>query len=352
MKLKNLKILAIDDLKDNLIILKELVEKTLPGVEVLTALSGKKGLELARSEDPDVILLDIVMPEMDGFEVCRKLKSDKVLRSIPVVFLTAILTDQKSRIKALKAGAEGFISKPWDEAELIAQVNAMAKIKLVNHRQKLEKKNLENQVAERTSEIEQQLTELRKVEERLRYERDRAQKYLNIAGVILIVLEVEGKVQMINQRGCEILGYTHNKIIGKDWFENFLPVKILEHLNNLFISLLSGKDNLYEYFDNPILTQKSEERIISWHNTILWDDRGNIIGTLSSGEDITERIQLEHDLEEQNKHLEDLVKERTAELEQKNIELERFNKLFIGRESRIKELRDKVKKLEKQLYRN
>ena len=123
------KILAIDDNRDNLATLKAVAQDVLPGCALLTALNGPDGIELARTEDPDVILLDIVMPGMDGFEVCRRLKADEGLRDIPVVFLTALKTDRESRIKALDAGAEAFLSKPLDEQELVAQVRAMARLK-------------------------------------------------------------------------------------------------------------------------------------------------------------------------------------------------------------------------------
>ena len=135
---------------------------------MLTALNGPEGIALAIAEDPDVILLDIVMPGMDGFEVCRRLKGDEKLWHIPVVFLTALKTDRKSRIMALEAGAEGFLAKPLDETELTAQICAMAKIKEASKLKRQEKDRLAALVAERTSELEQELARRRQVEEELR----------------------------------------------------------------------------------------------------------------------------------------------------------------------------------------
>ena len=88
-----MKILAIDDNPDNLIALQAVVSDRLPGTRVLTALNGPQGIDMALAEDPDVILLDIVMPGMDGYAVCRKLKEDERLQMIPVLFLTALKTD-------------------------------------------------------------------------------------------------------------------------------------------------------------------------------------------------------------------------------------------------------------------
>ena len=159
METRNPRILAIDDNKDNLIALKAVLLDVLPGVSILTALDGLQGLELARLEDPDVILLDIVMPGMDGFAVCRELKTDEQLRSIPVVFLTALKTGRESRVEALEVGAEGFLAKPLDEIELVAQIRAMVKIKAANQHQRLEREQLTALVAERTRDLKAELVE-------------------------------------------------------------------------------------------------------------------------------------------------------------------------------------------------
>ena len=170
------KLLAIDDNPDNLIVLRAVLADRLPHVKFLAARSGHEGLELARAEDPDVILLDVVMPEMDGYAVCRQLKSDDWLRQIPVLFLTALRGDRASRVRALEAGAEGFLSKPVDEIELIAQVRAMAKVKAANRLQRLEKEQLAALVAERTCLLERELAERKRMEESLRQNEDRLQE--------------------------------------------------------------------------------------------------------------------------------------------------------------------------------
>lgn len=150
-----IKLLAIDDKPDNLTTLSAVVREALPQTRVLTATNGPAGIELAAAEDPDVILLDILMPGMDGFEVCRRLKADDRLKDIPVVFLTALKTDIASRVKALEDGAEGFLAKPLETAELTAQIQAMAKVKAANRSQRTEKERLEILVAERTRELQE-----------------------------------------------------------------------------------------------------------------------------------------------------------------------------------------------------
>ena len=132
-------LLAIDDKRDNLIALKAVIADVFPSTTVLTALSGSEGIALALAESPDVILLDMLMPGMDGFEVCRQMKSDPRLTDIPVLFLTATQSDPINRTKVLEAGGEVFLSKPIEEVELVAQVRAMTKISFAAKRKRLEK---------------------------------------------------------------------------------------------------------------------------------------------------------------------------------------------------------------------
>ena len=155
MENKKIKILVIDDNKDNLTTVKALVKEAFPDSIRLTAANGAAGIELAQSEDPDVILLDVVMPGMDGFEVCQKLKSNPKTRDIPVVFLTALGGDRRSRIRALEVGGDAFLAKPIDELELTAQIRVMVKIKITNENQRNEKERLAQLVAEQTRELEQ-----------------------------------------------------------------------------------------------------------------------------------------------------------------------------------------------------
>lgn len=175
MKPEHSKILLVDDIQDNLTSLKATIECAFPGIEIHTALNGPRGIELARELLPDVILLDILMPGMDGFEVCAELKADEQLRDSPVVFLTARQTDRESRIKALEVGAEAFLAKPVDEAELFAQIRAMLKIKAALDARRLEQQRLSAMVEVRTQALNHELKErhrallaLRESEERHR----------------------------------------------------------------------------------------------------------------------------------------------------------------------------------------
>lgn len=120
-------------------------------------------------------------------------------------------------------------------------------------------------------------------------ERSDFQKYLDVAGVIFVVLNSDQTVALINKKGSEILGYEETDIVGKNWFDTFIPKRMRADVKAGFNKLIVGEIEPVEYYENPVLTRDGQERIISWHNTVLRDGKGNIIATLSSGEDITER---------------------------------------------------------------
>lgn len=124
-----IKILTISANNDNQPTIAELIGDCFPLARLFAAPDGQQGIELAIAKDPDVILLDILLPGMESFEVCRRLKQIEEVSDIPVVFLTENLNDKPSRIKALEMGAGAFLSSPVDKKELIPLVNAMVKIK-------------------------------------------------------------------------------------------------------------------------------------------------------------------------------------------------------------------------------
>ena len=159
--------------------------------------------------------------------------------------------------------------------------------------------NLEHTVASRTSE--------------LRLEKEKVQHYLDIAGVMLLVLDADGCIELINNRGLEILGYKEAEILGKNWFDTCVPKNIQKEISIVHNGLVSGRTEDVEIYENSILTKSGEERIIAWHNSVIRLDTGDIQGTLSSGEDITDR-----------KLAENALAEKSTELERSNKELEQF----------------------------
>jgi PAS domain S-box-containing protein len=140
------------------------------------------------------------------------------------------------------------------------------------------------------------ITERKRAEKQLQQEKDRAQRYLDVAGVMFVANDVNARVTLINKKGCEILGYEQEEIIGQNWFDILIPERARDDVKEVFNKLISGYVLPVEYFENPVLTKSGEERIIAWHNVILKDGAGNVIGILASGEDITGRKQAEESL--------------------------------------------------------
>lgn len=126
-------------------------------------------------------------------------------------------------------------------------------------------------------------------------ERELAQGYLDIAGVMIVVLDTDARVTLINKKGRDILGYSEADILGKDWISSFVPERSRQEIRAVFRSLMNGDYEYAGYYENSIITADGNERIILWHNTVLKED-GRPTGTLSSGEDMTERKYAENAL--------------------------------------------------------
>ncbi len=144
------RILVVDDKHDNRILMEAFLVHL--GYQVILANDGVQALEKVRKNSPDVILLDIMMPKMDGFEVTRRLKNDKRTRIIPIVIITA-LAEVEDRVKALELGADDFLIKPVELAELKARVNSLLKVKAYNDHMIEYQKKLEYEVSEKTKQL-------------------------------------------------------------------------------------------------------------------------------------------------------------------------------------------------------
>ena len=161
-------VLIVDDIAENLLLVRAQLE--LEGHRVSEAGGGEAALAAVRAEPPDLILLDVLMPGIDGHEVCRRLKADSATRTIPVIMLTA-LRERADKLMALEAGADDFLSKPFDRAELLARVRSHLRSKflydrLARSRDEIRALNavLEQRVSERTQELAEALFTLREAQ--------------------------------------------------------------------------------------------------------------------------------------------------------------------------------------------
>jgi class 3 adenylate cyclase/CheY-like chemotaxis protein len=154
------KILVVDDTPKNVKLLADLL--TVKGYSVVTAASGREALARLEADHPDLILLDVVMPEMSGYEVCRKIRESREAGILPVIMVTA-LDPSEERIKGLEAGADDFLTKPINQAELLARVKSLLRIKELYgtvQAQARELAELNNSLERR---VEEQVTQLEKL---------------------------------------------------------------------------------------------------------------------------------------------------------------------------------------------
>lgn len=167
------------------------------------------------------------------------------------------------------------------------------------------------------------ITEQREFEAKIRQEKETAQTYLDIAGSMVIVVDQEANIQLLNQKGEELLGIKEEVVTGLNWFDNFLPEEEQANIRNIFNSLMAKQGENVAYYENFILNKKGEKRLIWFHNRVLMDKLGEAIGIIISGVDITEQRQAEQLLKESQLKLENYaaaleskVKERTMKLEE------------------------------------
>ena len=261
-------VLIVDDEAHN----RKLLETILApeGYLLESVASGEAALAAISVDPPDLILLDVMMPGMNGFEVTERLKAAISTRNIPVILVTA-MDDRSSKIRGLTAGAEDFVTKPVDRAELTARVRNLLRFKEHGDFHDNYSRALEVQVAART--------------DALLVEQDRAQQYLDTAAVMLLALDPAANVTMLNRQGSVIVGWNSAEIVGRNWFDVCVPESIREASRLSFAELLSGHDTDGR---SGIRTRSGEERLIEWHNALVRDEAGAVIGVIKSGTDVTE----------------------------------------------------------------
>jgi len=272
-------ILVIDDKINNLTTIEALIKSNRPDYKIITAQSGAAGIELARTEKPDTILLDINMPEMDGYEVCRRLKADEGLKHIPIVFLTAVKTSIEDRIKGLELGGDAYLFKPVDSGELIAQIDVMLRIKKAEGALRLEMESLEEKVVERTKELSVSEEKLRNI-----FENSTNLFYSHTPDHILTYLSPQVK---------DILGYTQEEAMNK-WTEFVSDNPINEiGFNHTIEAIKTGKRQ--PTYELELVKKDGEKLWVEVREAPMVKD-GKTVSIVGALADITERKQAEEAL--------------------------------------------------------
>ncbi len=134
-----------------------------------------------------------------------------------------------------------------------------------------------------------EITEQKEILKALEKAKQTAEDYLNISSEIIVAIDNNGTITLMNESGHKLLGYEKDELIGRNWFDTCLPENVRKEVKEVFDQIMRGKIENVQNHENIVITKIGEEKTILWHNTILKDDDGNIIGSLSSGEDITIR---------------------------------------------------------------
>ena len=270
-----IKILSIDDRQDNQIAIRGALSSNIIGAEFIFALSGEEGIRLARINKPDVILLDIMMPGMDGFETCFRLKSDPELRGIPVILLSAIGNKTESRIRGLEIGADAVMAKPFDPDELAAQIRVMFRIKQAEDKLRQENTKLDRLVNDKIAESVYQATVLENVSDAV----------VSTDSDFVIKSWNEAAELTYGWNEAESLGRKYDDVLNPQYF-GMTRGQVAEQF------LMKGKysgEVIHEHKDGS-------KRIIMTSVSKLIDKHEKNIGAVALNRDITKEKKMESDL--------------------------------------------------------
>jgi len=145
------------------------------------------------------------------------------------------------------------------------------------------------------------ISKRKKAENALNHEKEKAEQYLELAGVMFIGLDIGGHINVANKKSCDILGYVQNEIMGLNWFDHFIPPEIRDEVRSVFQQLIKGDIDPVEYYENEVLTKTGTIIHAAWHNTIIKNEHNQITGIISSGEDITDKKRQESQILQQQK---------------------------------------------------
>ena len=281
--MKVYRIIIVDDNEDNLISIKAILSNYDPAFAIETATSGKQGIELAKSIQPDIIILDVLMPVMDGFQTTELLRKDILTRHIPILLLTALSNDSETRIKGLQLGADAFLSKPFNPEELVAHIKVLLRIKTAEDSLREYADNLETAIQKTTHELEGSQTRLKSL-------------MSNLPGIVFRCLIDEHWTMKYVSDGCfSLTGYRPEDFIDnkrKSFNDIIIPQDRERVYRTIFRMLRKSQQYTVEY---RIQHADGQNRWV-WEQgskTIMPDHTECIDGFIT---DITEKKQLEFQL--------------------------------------------------------
>jgi PAS domain S-box-containing protein len=296
------KILAIDDNPKLLFFLEKLIKTYFPEAEYLRAESGLQGMELAIDNLPNVILLDILMPQPDGFEICEKLKANEITQDIPVIFLSGLENNQENRLKAIEAGADAFLAKPVNNLELMLQIRTMLKINSANLKKRNEKKYLAEQVDLHSKKLKDELARRMEAEKALKESEQRYRFLIENQNDLVVQFNPNNELTFVSPNYCKSFGVSESEFLGKTFF-SIIHEDDIEHVKE---SIRSLKNPPHKSYHEERAKTVIGWRWFGWSLKANVDDNQQIIDTVAVGRDITKRKETEQQLKRQEEELRDL----------------------------------------------
>jgi PAS domain S-box-containing protein len=288
-------ILIVDDSPDNLRVLSEILKQE--GYRVRPVSQGAMALESAQAAPPDLILLDVRMPEMDGYEVCRQLKADPLTATLPIIFVSA-LDEEESKVKGFEAGGVDYITKPFYSQEILARVHTHLSMHRMQH-------HLEELIHERTSELQDEIAERKRAEETL-IKSERKYKDLQDASIDGHAwMDMKGHLIEVNHSYRDMMGYTEEEL-SKLNYNDITPPQwhALEQTILTQQILARGYSDIYE---KELIKKDGAVFPVEIRAYLIKDAEGNHIGMRAIVKDITERKRAQEELQKHEQHLRSLA---------------------------------------------
>ena len=299
-------ILIVDDIPANLGVVVESLENR--GFRLVVAQDGMEGLQRAAFVKPDLILLDVMMPGMDGFEVCRRLKTNADTADIPVIFMTA-LAETEHKITGFKVGGVDYISKPMQIEEVIARVGTHLNLRTMQRQLQAQntqlqryQAELEQQVMHRTAELStsnsllhEEIDERKRVEEALALREREFRTLAENAPDNIARYDRETRIRYINPVMARTLGRSMEEAAGKRPDElHPLSEAMLRYQRVLEHVIATGESAEFELIGESIGGDRALHDLIRFAPEL--DDCGRVIGVIAIGRDYTEQKWLEQEL--------------------------------------------------------
>jgi PAS domain S-box-containing protein len=287
-------ILIIDDDPNNLAMMSGVLEER--HYTIIVAEDSESGLKRAHHARPDLILLDILLPNIDGYETCRRLKAMESTREIPVIFMTA-LTETEHKIKGFTAGAVDYITKPFQREDVLARVGVHLRIRELTNRLREEKELLERRVEERTAELARANKALCKSEKMYR-------TLIETTLDLVFIVDKKGMFTYANPRLEALTGYSSHEWTDRSFMDIIAP-EFRETALEGFNRGMRGEVNLT--CEVEVIHKTGAKTPVEFLTTTLFDLEGKPVGRFAVGRDITERKRTDEERLRMNAFLDSIV---------------------------------------------